>query len=72
MPLGVYTVEELRDGDVAALHRYAVNLLAPGESRDRGAARSGRAADQWGANEHGLGPSATGARRSGAGWRWRR
>jgi Ca-activated chloride channel family protein len=31
-PLGVYIVEELRDGEVAATHRYAVNLFAPRES----------------------------------------
>lgn len=30
--LGVYTVEELRDGAPAATHRYAVNLFAPAES----------------------------------------
>lgn len=32
-PLGVYTVEELRGGDVIANQRYAVNLFAPSESR---------------------------------------
>lgn len=32
-PLGVYLVEELRDGQVVATHRYAVNLFAPGESK---------------------------------------
>ncbi|MBX0330740.1 BatA and WFA domain-containing protein [Oscillochloris sp. ZM17-4] len=31
-PLGVYTLEELRDGAVVASHRYAVNLFSPRES----------------------------------------
>jgi hypothetical protein len=31
-PLGVYTLEALRDGAVQATHRYAVNLFAPKES----------------------------------------
>ncbi len=30
--LGVYTVEELRDGELVATHRYAVNLFSPRES----------------------------------------
>ncbi len=30
--LGVYTLEEFRDGEVQAAHRYAVNLFAPKES----------------------------------------
>jgi Ca-activated chloride channel family protein len=30
--LGVYTVEEFVEGELAARHRYAVNLFAPGES----------------------------------------
>lgn len=31
--LGVYSVEELADGELVARHRYALNLFAPGESR---------------------------------------
>ncbi len=30
---GIYTLEEFRDGDLEARHRYAVNLFAPAESR---------------------------------------
>ncbi|NJN68650.1 MAG: VWA domain-containing protein [Chloroflexaceae bacterium] len=31
--MGVYTVEEFREGALQARHRYAVNLFAPGESQ---------------------------------------
>ncbi len=31
--LGVYTIEEFKDGDLEARHRYAVNLFAPNESQ---------------------------------------
>lgn len=31
--LGVYVAEELRDGELLARHRYAVNLFAPNESQ---------------------------------------
>jgi hypothetical protein len=31
--LGVYTIEEFKDAELQARHRYAVNLFAPGESQ---------------------------------------